>query len=348
MSGNVELVPDWRRIFDNIRVAWRDRGANTGPNRLVIKCPFCRDDPGEHMSIATNALVYRCFRNNQHVGGHRGGAVKLLIQLGISLNDANRLLDNNSSIVAVGERLPPTGIAPSRAIKQWDRFSPAVENGKLLSYLRDVRGFPNPEAVCIRYNLRFAPHGEWAGRVLFPLIDTNGEILSWVGRAFFEHLKPKYRLQDVANQSGLIYVGRSTRRVSIIVEGPMDALKINAACEHLQISAAAVTGLAVPGWISPEPDRLLRIRSFLESAEIRLIALDNTVIDSQVGQIIKTLVRFQPMEYIINHLQMPDGGSDPGAMSYMEVRQWITEYLDTRGNKQNGATQLNTVRTYSP
>lgn len=338
MSGT-EHIPDWRRLFDTIRVPWTDRGPNVGRNRLNIKCPWCGPaDPSMHLSIDTTKLVYACQRVKTHTSGHRGGAIKLLHQLGISYQDANRLLDDNASVVSV--QSAPTGITQSAAMKQWGRFSPAVEHGKLVAYLRYERGFPDAETVCIRYNLRFAPHGEWAGRLLFPILDDNQQIASWIGRAFYPHIKPKYKVQPVMNEKGLIYTGRTPKRIGIIVEGPMDAMKINAACEHLPVSAVALTGLALSGWGSSSPDRLLRIRNFLQNADTRLIALDSTVPITDVNQIIKPLVAFTPPGYIIRHLPIPAGGSDPGAMSYDEVRQWLTNYL---GDGLYGAP-----RTYSP
>lgn len=346
MSDAPELVPDWRRLLDHIRIPWTDRGSNVGRGRINIKCPWCGvHDPSMHLSIDTTKLVYACLRSpKQHSSGHRGGAIKLIAALGYG-REANQLLDNYATTtVSRAPPAPATGVEKAAVLKRWNRFNPAAENRKVLAYLYEQRGFSDPAAVCIRYDLRFAPHGEWAGRVLFPLYDAQtGQLESWVGRAFFKHLLPKYRTPEVAGQEGLIYTGRlaQTRRTAIIVEGPFDALKINAACEHLPVSAAALTGLALADWTSPSPDRLFRVRHFLQPAETRLVALDATVPVSQVNQIIKTLVAFQPREYIIRHLPIPPGGTDPGAMSYEEVRDWITAYLTVLGGNYHGAPPAN-------
>lgn len=344
MSDKQELVPDWRRLFDYIRVPWVDHGPNVGRNRINIKCPWCGvHDPSMHLSIDTTKLVYACLRSPKaHSSGHRGGAIKLLAQLGYG-REAIQLLDNYAT-TTVSRLAAPIGIDTSAVLKRWNRFNPAAENRKILAYLYG-RGFPDAPAVCIRYELRFAPHGEWAGRVLFPLYDgKTGQLQSWIGRSFFQHLLPKYRTPEVVNQEGLVYLGRPfhTRRTAIIVEGPFDALKINAACEHLPVSAAALTGLALSDWLSPSPDRLFRLRHFLQPAENRLIALDATVPVSQVNQMILALVAFQPKEYIIRHLPIPPGGTDPGAMSYEQVRDWITTYLTVLGGDYYGTPAADT------
>lgn len=336
MSGAKEIVPDWRRLFDSIRVPWTDRGKNVGRNRINIKCPWCGiNDPSMHLSVDTSKLVYFCQRNDLHTSGHRGGAVKLLISLGVTYEDANRLLDDNASTVHV--TAAPTGIAQDAVTKQWGKFSPAHENHKVMDYMYR-RGFPNPQEVSIRYDLRFAPHGEWAGRLLIP-ISENNVVLSWTGRAIFNHLVPKYRMQDVLDEKGLIYVGRGPRSVCLVVEGPIDALKVNAACEHLPISAAALVGVVLSDWSATNPDRLIRIRNFLRTAQVRLIAPDATVPVLQAIRLQKVIAEYQPPGYYINHLPISAdlGADDAGAMSYEIIRKWITEYLSTLG-KYNGTT----------
>lgn len=336
MSDSKEIVPDWRRLFDSIRVPWIDHGANVGRNRINIKCPWCGNaDPSYHLSIDTTKLVYYCQRTaGLHTSGHRGGAVKLLLQLGINYNDANKLLNDNASTVQVTRE--PTGITQDAVARQWQKFLPATSSDKVIDYLQG-RGFPNALEVALRYDLRCATYGEWAGRLLIPITD-NGAVVSWTGRAIFPHLSPKYKMQDVLEQRGLIYVGRTARRISIIVEGPIDALKINAACERLPISAAALVGLTVSDFSTTNPERLIRVRNFLQGAEIRLIAPDGTVPVTQVDRLQKVIAEFQAPGYYIKHLPIPDalGADDAGAMSYETIREWITGYCTATGD-YNGA-----------
>ena len=330
-----ELVPDWKQIFDNIRVPWVDQGRNVARGEINIKCPWCGNtDPSEHLGISLNNLVYGCKRNKSHKGGHRGGAIRLLRELGISYSGAVLLLDNYST-TEVATLAGPKGITQTAVTKQWDRFSPAIEFGKLRAYLA-TRGFPDPEVVCQRYDLRFAPHGEWVGRVLLPITE-HGSVIAWVGRAIYPHITPKYKMQQVQD-TGLVYAPRRTNNISIIVEGPMDALKINAACEDMPISAAALTGLAVSDWSAPHPERLLRIRNFLQGAEIRLVALDASVDIAQVDRLLKTIAEWQGIDYYVYRLPILPGFDDPGEMDYDSIRYWITNFC-TRLGSSTDATE---------
>jgi hypothetical protein len=187
------------------------------------------------------------------------------------------------------------------------------------------RGFPDPEVVCQRYDLRYAPYGEWAARVLFPLTD-HGHVMGWTGRAILPTLVPKYRMQDVQSSKGLIYQPRATRPVSVLVEGPIDALKINAACHHLPIAAAALTGLAISDWSAADPARMVRIDNFFQDAVIRLIALDAAVSDAQADRMRWALAEFRGPNYIISRLRIPAPFNDPGAMDYLSIRRWLQAY----------------------
>ena len=337
--SQTDSPPDWPSLLTSIRIPFSTHGKNVGRNHVNIQCCWCGNaDPSMHLSISTVSPTFFCQRNPSHKGGHRPGLVRLLMQLGVERDTASKLLDAHyaPSTNAVIER---TGMVQNAVTKLWDKFSPAIENHKIMDYLKHERGFPDPHTVAIKYNLRFAPHGLWAGRVLFPFIQNN-TVVSWTGRSFMPHLSPKYKMADVVNEQGLIYTGRSARRLCVIVEGPMDALKINAACELLPISAVALTGLAVSEWSAPSPSRWLRINNYLEPASIRLLALDKTVDVFQVIQIKRVLTAFRDPDYI-TPASIPEPFGDPGEMSYDAIKTWLTAYL-VKGNAY--ATETNIAR----
>lgn len=84
---------DLRGLFDNLRVPWRDRGANTSRGNVNICCPFCRDDYGYHMTISeTREGAYYCYRRPQEHSG--GNLVRVLVKLGASRTEAISLINN--------------------------------------------------------------------------------------------------------------------------------------------------------------------------------------------------------------------------------------------------------------
>lgn len=326
MSGT-DTVPDWRRLFDTIRVTWVDRGANVGRDRINIHCPWCgANDPSTHMSISTIQPTYACLRVKHHKGGHRPGLVKLLRALGISSDvEALELINGNA---LQGAHVPESyGIEQERAIAEWKKFYPASENERILQYLYN-RGFPQPGLTCERYNLRYARTGIWAARVLLPL-SYEGEIIqSWTGRAIAHHT-PKYLIQDVRDESGFLYIGRTPRRIGVIVEGPFDALKINMACEQLPVSAIALTGL------SYSLKRTHYIRKYMESCEQILIALDSSVTYKEVRGL-KAALDFGGGGLYSRQLAVPDSYKDPGEMPVHTIIDWLAPYLQSGiNNGQN-------------
>lgn len=322
-----DSVPDWRRLFDTIRVPWVDRGKNVGRDRVNIHCPWCGpNDPSEHLSISTIQPTYVCQRVTHHKGGRRPGLLKLLRALGVSNDEeANGLLDKN---ISQGPVTPTSyGKELDAVMKEWAKFRPASESNYVLDYLYYRRGFPQPDVTCERYNLRYAPIGAWATRILFPLSYDGATVLSWTGRTLTDKT-PKYLNQDVQDMNGLLYIGRRPRRIAIIVEGPFDALKINVACEQLPVSAIALTGMTF------SMNRIVHLRNYLVSSDIRLISLDSSVPYPEISAL-RGALDFGGGGLYSRPLEVPPSYKDPGDMPLEVIVEWITKYLNTGDN--NGA-----------
>lgn len=313
MSGTIPQ-PDWRRLFDHIRVPWIDRGKNCKQGNINIKCVWCGDhDPSMHLSIAEAMPAYYCYRNPDHKGHN---IVSIITALGFSYTEARNLLNQ---FIRIGDLPQQTkqGISLEAATAKWSRFRPAIQNPAILEYLYTERGFPDPELVCLRYDLRYMPYGKWAHRILIPIKD-NDRIISWTGRAYVK-TELRYLTQDVNDQEGFVYAPRGPRRVGVIVEGPMDALKVAIATEQLPISPVALTGS------NYNDNRLRRLRAFLQLSEWWLFALDRGVSAIQVNKLRSALEIGGKSGYSFL-LPLPANFGDPGEIPVPLIGQWITGF----------------------
>lgn len=311
------MSTDWRGLFDELRIPWRDRGPNTSNGNINIPCPWCRDDPSFHLSVAEERDAYFCYRDpNRHSGRNMHG---LLIKLGVPRNDTARLLNRYAS---KARPAPPPGNLENvlRASERaWSHFKPLTNNQVALDYLAS-RGFDDPQLLAVRYDLRYAPEGTWAGRILIPYY-RGAAVETWTGRAYRGH-EPKYLMHDVAQKISPIYSpSRSAqgRRKLVLVEGPFDALKIAAAVPETEYLVVALCGKFL------NYAKIARIVELLGTDCRRgLVALDADVPHNTIYDIISELACHVRGAYI-SRARLPSYAKDPGDISLPEIPQWLAE-----------------------
>jgi len=233
MSQNIDL----RDVFDRLGVEYHTR-KNVSGNNVALRCPWCGDeDPSAHLTVGVppNPPYYQCWRNPNH----RGRDPYRLLR---ALSDRpQRELVALLARYRVSALLAETPAAPvSRKIthiedmRHWRMFAGVYRAERpYYDYLRVQRGFGRWTRGLIRkHGLRYAISGEMRGRVIFPIYDANGEIVNAVGRAIGS-IQPRYRVvpSDAAPvpARGLVYNGHRPARRVIVVEGPLDALKLDVA-----------------------------------------------------------------------------------------------------------------------
>src|SRR5579864_2033962 len=141
---------DLRSTLTRNNVNWKDRGNNCSDGWINIRCPFCYDDPSEHLRISEQLTGYYCLRNRLH----KGGIHHLFRKLGLPTD----------VLPTPGHR--PVNVEPP-PVKEIDTncnwmFAPAADNQEMLDYLT-YRKFLLPEEVCRQFRLQFSPFGKWAG-----------------------------------------------------------------------------------------------------------------------------------------------------------------------------------------
>jgi len=306
------MPTDWRRLLDEIGVPWVDRGRNHRAGNICIKCPYCGDaDPSEHLLISEYIDAYFCHRSRLHRGRD------LVYLLGAIMPRSHyteriRLL-NRHNVTAIAAYTPAKSV-PTDIEVQWSRFIPATQNRKCIDYLYS-RGFTDPDQLCRRYDLRYAVAGRWAQRLLIPIHNADGSIQTWTGRALHDGLSRRYDGPPGTSRSA-VYIPRPMRAIGLIVEGPLDALKIAAPTEHMPISPIAMLGLGYTN------ERLERIYQDVMTCSTLYIALDRTVDTFDAVPL-----AFFPPGVRIAEAAIPAGFNDPGAMPEGEIVRWVSRLV---------------------
>lgn len=298
---------DWKQLFSAMGVEWRDRGPNTTRDDVNICCPFCGDDYGFHLGVSiTGGNKYYCFRNTEH--GGRSPA-RLLQALGASYEESKQLVEeygDGEAPIQVSST-PPASIA-----KSWRKFMSAADCPECMHYLRQ-RGFNEPQTLAKRYDLRYAPYGRWARRVILPVkLDTS--VVSWTARSIDAHRIPKYMMQSVI-YPGLVYTPKLSRDTMVIVEGPLDALKI-AATNMEHVGALALMGKALNS-------RKLIILTQLLRETRKIVFAPDADVDAVSSSRMLSLLKLTSMGRPIHSIRPPANYKDAGEMPLDVIRPWV-------------------------
>jgi DNA primase len=204
-------------------------------------------------------------------------------------------------------------------------------SGPFLDYLEE-RGYRKAQIKWLaeNYKLQYATRGLYAGRIIIPIYDRYGELLSWTARAINSDIQPRYRTLRMYTESGspvakvpangtllgLPVLWRAeTPRALILVEGPFDALKVTAFGSALGVYATCVFGLNV------YPSQLAEIQEL--SARFGRIYL---LIDEDAAfQRLRLLEALRPAR--VQGLSMPVGSDDPGALSAGQITELALSVL---------------------
>lgn len=326
---------DWRALFNDIRVPWKDRGASTGRNHVNIPCPFCRDD-GYHLGIREDREVFHCWK----CGTAGGNYLTLLIRLGQPRFEGAKLLnkyrgdrgyedaiqDLRQKHAQHDKKLPRD--EQSLMFLRWERFRPASGVVEALDYMHDDRDFRYEHEWMLKelldyYDLRVGSNLMHPGRLLFPLYASGQRALwhqqdafmGWTGRSM-RGREPKY-MTSLPQGEHPVYVPRMVRSTMLIVEGPFDALRIDAAMRADGVGAVALTGKEM---ISAH---LVSLRAMMPFVRRFFFVPDRDVPISQTMRAMHELRAALSGKNVV-HIRLPDDVKDAGEMTNAAVRQWLS------------------------
>lgn len=250
---------DWPALLTQHRVEFITRGANVKRGELNIHCPFCgAADPSYHMGINPDSGWWACWRNAEHRGK---SPVRLLCRLlrisgatARSLLGLDELWIDPDGFGALADRLL-RGIAPRAAEEERPQALDFPQHFRALrvgdracarhvAYLQS-RGFDDVQRLAERYELAYSLDGEWRDRVIIPYF-VQDQLVTWQARAVaaatlrYKELSPK--VSAMPAHDTLFNVDATTNaELVVLVEGPMDALKLDFYGRGLGVRAVALS-----------------------------------------------------------------------------------------------------------
>ena len=304
---------DWRSLLSAADIEWKDRGPNCSRGNVNICCPWCLEERF-HLTISETDSVYFCYRDSSHkgIGAHNILRAYRISHVKATQLEADYTIGSNPEL----ERLMEERQLHKRSeVKKWNSFAPASENDEGMAYLLK-RGFDFPEKVADRYNLRYATKGEHRNRVLFPLSTTDA-VVGWTGRALRANMVPRY--WSICEEPHTCFAGEIADNVPtlILVEGPVDALKVNYCLPGIATSVA-LCGKSL------SPDRM----ALLQHMEYRniLVTLDYGVSVRASISIINEL-RQTCRNSQIRRAALPSTVKDPGEFTVETATTWFRKAL---------------------
>lgn len=261
---------DWTQFLLSRSIEYVTRSPNIARGEIGIRCPFCgEDDPSEHMSISLTGKGFVCRRNSTHSGRAPNKLVMALI--GCSSAEARRIVGDPTPITPLDEDLPAwlrnlmdeDEAPPSNRVLEFPKeFKPLAKFspfGVQFSGYLIGRGFTMDEVVWLAdsYNLHYATRGPWAYRLIIPIYDRDGKLMSWIGRTILPDVQPRYKALSVNPEEGPAALGFPAQtllgvdlfwkmkgaRTMVVLEGSLDAMKVNARGYSRGIWATCLFGL---------------------------------------------------------------------------------------------------------
>jgi hypothetical protein len=262
---------DWTRFLRQHHIEFIERGGSTTRNNVNIRCPMCADsDKGFHLGISLKGKGWNCWRNVQHRGRSRSRLIQLLLKCS---EQTARELAGTASVdlpvdVDLGQQMrsalypdeAPRSHGPLRLLSE---FKPLVQDGFLAKpfwfYLRE-RGYRDKqiEWLCQSYQLHYATRGPFSYRIIIPIYDRRGKLMTWVARSIRPQEEVRYKALSVEPVRelpaalaapyqmllGLPLLWRCPdSRVLVVCEGPFDALWITTYGRSFGVYGTCLFGL---------------------------------------------------------------------------------------------------------
>lgn len=339
---------DWPRFLRQHRIEFVTKGPNTARHHISIRCPWCGEaDPSEHMGISLRGQGWGCLRNSAHRGRSNFRLVQKL--LNCSAQEAQRLvggseaqaptIDDFAASAAALRKMAGTTAPEDRGpLRMPQSFKPLL-NGSVFSrpfttYMQK-RGYRDAQIHWLgeNYDMRYCVDGDFAQRLIIPVRDRYGELLTWTGRSIQQDAIPRYKTLRVTPHEdypdapvaklpvnhtvlGLpVLWAAPNPRALVLVEGPLDALKLTAYGRAFGLYGAALFGLNV---YAEQVSEILQLAGRFEQT---FLLLDEDA-NLQRLRLMRTL---GPLG--VQALKMPPGSDDPGAMTGAEVAELALNVL---------------------
>ncbi len=343
---------DWANIFRSRGVSTVEAGPSTSRGNIYIKCPFCGNaDQGHHMGVSIHSEYrgWACWKNKRH----RGKSPSRLLAAVLAIPEAqarailgfkgNALIPDDDLQAAWDKALDKVK-APERSYPRLpESIRPINDNrgfqGRFVSYLEE-RGYPGLGLkLAEHHHLHWCAEGPFGHRMIFPVRDQKGQLISWTGRSIARK-EPRYLTLSTNADSKLCtsygfdpaygpindylfqeeYLFRSPGETLIVCEGPFDAMRVDWAflTRHKPVNATCLWGKAVT---PAQLDKLATLSDFYDNKLLMLdpdAAMDNFAILDQLSPF-----GFKPC-------YLPEQWEDPGDrnLPFPEIRKLVQEAIN--------------------
>lgn len=322
---------NWVQLFEDNNIEYVTRGPNTKHGEVSIRCPFCaEEDPSQHLGINLNTNAWGCLRNARHRGmstpwliaallGCSNHQAKLVLRQ-YDVGDPEALPDPATLFEPTGEALNGAEPRSSGPLTLPGDFK-TIENRRLVKPYWDYlvrRGFEHPGSMIKHFGLKCALLGRWKGRLIIPLWGGHhrNNLLGWTARAIGKTVNaPRYLSsgeeikQTVFNYPNL---KRTGGRLLTVVEGPMDALKLDYFGKQYGCRATCLFGANMT---EAQADCINRLCYEFDHVAVML---DPDAVEQGFD------VRNWLIHRNVSMQQVPEGAEDPGAMSGRQVHDYIS------------------------
>lgn len=330
-----EPLFDWRAFLEENNVEHR---LHLGRGWAEIRCPFCGDaDRGMHLGVRLDPASpgWSCWKDYSHrgrrpekllqalTGCSRVEAAGIVVRQGLEQPQFTPETGLGTPQTGEGvhsQRPPPNGLV-------WPPEMRLLEGAYVMPFLRYLvdRGFSEPQRVVSEYRLRGCVAGPFQWRLIIPVFDAVGNLLTWTGRSIKSGITPKYRSlshrpypnqpQAVLNIKEVIYNLQFLRgggRVLVITEGPLDAIKVDHSCYARGVRATCLFGKVA------SPQQLAALSAAAPAFDRVVVLLDADALSDawRLADELRSVCRTP-----VDVGALPAGVKDPGELDEDQLRE---------------------------
>lgn len=334
---------DWERLFKEQRITYITKGANVKRGEIAVQCPFCGTaDPSQHMGISLDTGWWSCWRNRAMHSGK--SPLRLIMRLlRVPYGRAREIAGLGDDYVdpegfdAVAARLlgRDKDLRPEQTERRFLALDPdfkpitdAIKTRRAQNYLYD-RGFngrgdagDDVNLLCKAYGLHTAYRGFWQDRIIIPYYQ-DGMLVTWTARAV---ANATIRYRDLSLDESILGPKETLFNFDciegggntlVIVEGPMDALKLDFYGRPLGVRSVALSTNTVKD-----------AQAFLLQAAVDKFKRVVIMLDNATGLGIMDSMRMKQALYFLGNIAIspvPAGRKDAGDLLPNEAIAWARQ-----------------------
>ena len=312
---------DWLRFCSGHNISYVTAGPNTAKSHISIRCPWCGSaDPSQHMGLSLDLRrpAWGCLRDPRHRGVDPARLVARL--LAVSEPQARALVvaaatppteEFEAAVDALRQENVQPLYRPPAAVQMPRQFHPVCRGAygvRFVEYLDRERGFgADAVDVAAHYGLYYCLVGDFAWRLLFPITNSGGVLVGWTGRDIRPNATLRYRTSDGMGGM-LLQFPAEGRRILVVCEGPLDALKLDWFGREHGVRAVAIMGLGL------SRGRMAVVELLRQQTNVMWIAYDA---DAEA----RALSDADMLNACV--LRLPAGRKDPAEMTPYQVKMLL-------------------------